>query len=207
MLLTIRSNLTDEQVQKALDRAVKIHEGQVALCHRTPFILHPLSVLNLISDWGITDTATRQAAVLHESLNPLCHQPLTFEQIGEDFGKKVAKIVQEGTFIYDDPMLESEDSEMKKAAKKRRQKALAEYFKTFKDKRIETLVIKVADRLLVTEDLLSTKPNQSGICFKEAKELFLVMKLRQPEIEAIKKTGEVWSRMRHKYGMVQQAVY
>ena len=203
MLLAVKDSEVGQQLDKALNLAMYVHEGQFTIHHHLPFITHPLDVLAFVSDWGVKNVAIRQAAILHESLNPQCANPMDFQMLYDEFGEKVASIVKDCTFVYDNPNLESEDEEVRKVAIKDQKRASNEFFKTFNEKSTSAIVIAVADRLLITAGLISVSPDKARPCFALAKELFTVMRSRHEDIR--KKQGEeVWSRMRYQLTQVSQ---
>jgi (p)ppGpp synthase/HD superfamily hydrolase len=201
---TGQSTAEDQEVVRAYRRAEKVHEGQVMLCLRTPFITHPLQVLAFVSDWGIKDTAVRQAEVLHETLQPHCENPMTFSQLQEEFGEKVANLVHECTFVYEDQNLHDLDPKIKKSAIKLRRLAISEFYTLFqKKKSVVALVVAVADSLAVTADLISQKPKNAVTCHSMAKPLYTAMMNRKVEIvEAL--NPEIWARMKYQHGLVAQ---
>jgi len=128
--------------EKQLAYAIKHHGNQtrkkVGDC-RIPYIIHPLDVMRQLQGWGIVDSKYEQlwtAALFHDLLEDT---DLTLSQLADDWGAKVASIVDELTFKGDDRNLE----------------AKAEYVASFVDKSIEALILKIADRLCNTADSMS----------------------------------------------------
>lgn len=69
----------------------------------SPYINHPIDVLNVLVQAGICDTATLAGAVLHDTIEDT---KTTFDEIQELFGPEIARIVQE---VSDDKTLPKEE--------------------------------------------------------------------------------------------------
>ncbi|RIA87973.1 HD domain-containing 3 [Glomus cerebriforme] len=84
-----------------IDFAAKKHSYQKRKdIARTPYINHPIGVAKNLTDAGVYDLATIQAAILHDTVEDT---ETTFEEIEQQFGQKVRNIVAECT---DDKTLE-----------------------------------------------------------------------------------------------------
>ncbi len=77
-----------EEIKKAYEYAKKEHAGMKRLTG-DDFITHPLEVTKILLDLNVDDT-TIIASLLHEVIN---NGNKTYEDIEEDFGEEVAKIV------------------------------------------------------------------------------------------------------------------
>ena len=77
-----------EQIKKAYEYAEKEHTGMKRLTG-DDFITHPLEVTKILLDLNVDDV-TIIASLIHEVIN---NGNKTFEDIEEDFGEEVAKIV------------------------------------------------------------------------------------------------------------------
>lgn len=76
-------------LNKAIIFATKAHKEQLRKVNHSPFIIHPLSVGCMLSDAGEgIDVAV--AGILHDTVEDT---DVTIEQIREEFGEDVAKIV------------------------------------------------------------------------------------------------------------------
>ena len=78
-----------ETIKKAYEYATKEHEGMKRLSG-DDFITHPLEVTKILMDLNVDDT-TIIASLLHEVIN---NGNKTYEDLQNDFGEEVAKIVQ-----------------------------------------------------------------------------------------------------------------
>ena len=75
-------------LSKAIDVAVKAHEGQKRASGED-YIIHPLIVSDMLISWGM-DISSVVAGVLHDTVEDT---DLTLEQIENDFGQDVALLV------------------------------------------------------------------------------------------------------------------
>ena len=192
-----------EQVAKALERATEIHAGQITAFHKLPFIKHPLEVLTYMAGWGVSEVNLRQAALLHEVLQPSLPKAMTFQQLYDEFGEKVAVAVKDTTFFFEKVV--EEDPRLMTLAKKARHEAMLEFFKGFQTKPLPSLILAVADRIVLISDVISYNPTMAHPHFKIARELFRSMMNRKFEIEEW--NPQVWARMRYHYGIISQMSY
>lgn len=81
------------QIQKALNTATHLHQGQARKGEEFPYIVHPYSVAIILSEYT-ADENILIAGLLHDTLEDCAYTP---EQLTADFGEKVASIVQEVT--------------------------------------------------------------------------------------------------------------
>ncbi|ADV21987.1 hypothetical protein I315_00324 [Cryptococcus gattii Ru294] len=80
---------------RTLDFAARKHSCQRRKdVDQSPYINHPISVANYLSSTGITDIRVLQAAILHDTVEDTC---TTLEEIADQFGNDVARIVEECT--------------------------------------------------------------------------------------------------------------
>ena len=70
---------------------------------RTPYINHPLGLVSILLQHGVSDTDVLQAALLHDTVEDT---DTTFEELQQEFGQEVMEIVRECT---DDKMLSKAD--------------------------------------------------------------------------------------------------
>ncbi len=140
------------QDQKELLRATNFaneqHAGQYRKGSGLPYIVHPISVLKQVREWGVRDTHTLQAAVAHDILEEKPN--VTIEALGKVIGKKAAAIVAELTFV---PDLQSTVSVGK-------QKEL--YLESFLTKSVQALIIKVSDRCCNSLDFFHSGSGSTG---------------------------------------------
>lgn len=121
-------NLTSK-IQKALRLAAVQHNGQYRKDGITPFIIHPIEVAIIISEY-IEDEDIICSALLHDVLEDT--QGCSYEKLAEDFGDKVASIVQS---LTDKPLPDLSWNE-------KHQK----YLEDLKNSRDEAVLICLADK-------------------------------------------------------------
>ena len=107
---------------------------------KTPYINHPIEVMSILSNAGITDVDTLCAAVLHDTIEDV---GVTYEQIYELFGENVANIVRQC----------SDDKSLPKEVRKQEQIIHAEHAM------ISTKLVKAADKLSNLSGLDSNPPS------------------------------------------------
>lgn len=89
-LLPQLSHSETEQVKRAYRMAEAAHEGQTR-DEGTPYIIHPLRVaIALVDELHIHSPALICSALLHDVIED---SPTTREQIAEEFGEEIARIV------------------------------------------------------------------------------------------------------------------
>ncbi|CAG8490417.1 6733_t:CDS:2 [Cetraspora pellucida] len=103
------------------------------------YINHPIGVAKNLTDAGITDFATIQAAILHDTVEDT---ETTFEEIESKFGNEVRKIVEEVT----------DDKSLQTAERKRLQ---IEHTPHISDK---AKLVKLADKLYNLRDMQRSVP-------------------------------------------------
>lgn len=82
-----------ELFDRALIFAAQRHSGQRRKMQDTPYILHPIEVASIVGTMT-ADQETLAAAVLHDTVEDA---GVTFEEIQENFGKRVALLVMTET--------------------------------------------------------------------------------------------------------------
>lgn len=82
--------LTDK-IRKALRLAATQHDGQHRRDNITPFIIHPIEVAMIVSEYTNNEDII-SSALLHDVLEDT--QGCSYEKLLEDFGSKVADIIQ-----------------------------------------------------------------------------------------------------------------
>jgi (p)ppGpp synthase/HD superfamily hydrolase len=135
-----------ENVQKAIELAVKLHAGQFRKEHNTagyriPFIVHPMQVMKLVFDWGCGTPTNLVAAICHDVLEDT---GITPEALKTAIGDEAYRIVDELTFH--EQGVDPRDKQAQKAA----------YLKTFTHKSVNALVIKAADRYCNVHDFINS---------------------------------------------------
>lgn len=149
-------------VHEAMRFAAVAHEGQSRKDVELPYIVHPVSVMRRIASWGIVDAPILSAALLHDTIEDTA---VTYELIRSRFGEPLAKLVNEVT-RYDD--LTYADK--------------AEYMRSFANKSIPAVVIKIADRLCNVEDFaFADKEKYAFKYFWKAECVFDLLDIRAQE--------------------------
>lgn len=106
---------------------------------KTPYINHPIEVMTMLFDAGVTDTATLCAAVLHDTIEDTL---VTQDQLLEEFGHEIAIIVTEC----------SDNKSLPKEIRKQQQIEHARVVST------EAKLVKAADKLSNLSDLELNPP-------------------------------------------------
>lgn len=115
-------------VFKALNFAAQCHSGQRRKDEsKSPYINHPIMVVELLSSCGVTDIDTLAAAALHDTIEDT---GVKREDLETQFGSKIASIVVE---CSDDKMLD-------KVTRKKQQLAHAAAAS------VEARMVKIADK-------------------------------------------------------------
>lgn len=78
-------------VQKAIDFATKVHEGQYRKGTDRPYIVHPMEVGKIVSTMT-QDEEIISAAILHDTIEDC--EGVTAQMIEQMFSKRVAELVQ-----------------------------------------------------------------------------------------------------------------
>lgn len=136
------SEQQSELLDKALDYAVKMHDGQLRASGE-PYIVHPIAVANLLLDIGM-DHSTIAAALLHDCIEDTS---ATEEEITSLFGSEICMLVTSVTKLA---KIVFKSKEEEQAENFRRM-----FFAMAKD--IRVILIKLADRVhnMRTLDALS----------------------------------------------------
>ena len=105
----------------------------------TPYINHPIEVMNLLNRFGVSEVDTLMAAVLHDTIEDTA---TTFDEIQTTFNSNVANIVKECT----------DDKSLPKAVRKQLQ---IEHVKTAS---LPALLVKLGDKYSNLKDLMENPP-------------------------------------------------
>lgn len=126
-----------EKIEKALNLAAEKHNCQIRKSSKLPFIIHPVSVMIILSNYT-EDQDILTASLLHDILEDV--EDYDYQNLKNDFGEKIAQIV-EGV---------SEDSELianRLNDKKTWQSRKEQYIENLKDDSFESLMICAADKI------------------------------------------------------------
>jgi (p)ppGpp synthase/HD superfamily hydrolase len=89
----------DMNLDIALIEMRKAHKGQTRWDKKTPYEVHPIEVVRILRDMGVTDDTILCAGYLHDVLEDTDYSR---NNIDVKFGKRVSKLVQELTNPSDD---------------------------------------------------------------------------------------------------------
>jgi GTP diphosphokinase / guanosine-3',5'-bis(diphosphate) 3'-diphosphatase len=128
-----------KKISKALVFASNAHRGQLRKDGKTPYINHPIQVMNLLVEEGIDDSELLCAALLHDVVEDT---DTSTELIEKKFGKRVAELVAE---VTDDKFLSQVE---------RKQKQLA----TASQLSYEARLIRLCDKICNVHDMLHAPP-------------------------------------------------
>jgi len=133
---------------------------------KVPYIIHPLQVLQRMQRWGINknnleDQDLWKAALFHDVLEDT---PITYKFLQDLIGDVAVGLVAELT--HDEKTSTKED-----------------YLATFKEKSVESLVIKIADRLCNVDDFIQDNPGYAYRYMLKAGTLLVAMSNRKDEIK------------------------
>lgn len=160
-----------------IDKTVKFvaehHASQFRKGSGLPYVIHPMTVLYKVSSWGIKDEDIWNESLCHD-LYEECPN-LNKQDLLDIIGTKAESVVSELTFIEDI------NSELTKQEQKQ------QYMDSFKNKSIESLIVKIADRCCNTLDFLLDNPSYAKKYWEKAENLISLVYSRQREI--IRKYG------------------
>ena len=128
-------------ILKAADFAARKHRFQKRKdADASPYINHPIAVAMLLSDvGGVSDEDVIAAALLHDTIEDTNTTP---EELDQEFGEKIRKMVQEVT----------DDKKMKKAERKRHQVEHAKHLSA------GAALVKLADKTSNVLDVAHNPP-------------------------------------------------
>tara|TARA_Y100000034_G_C6821681_1_gene370117 strand:- start:335 stop:886 length:552 start_codon:yes stop_codon:yes gene_type:complete len=157
----------------AIELVLKWHKNQMRSGElngcQLPFIVHPISVMRRVWGWGFATPIVMDACACHDTKEDT---DITWEELREVIGEDATDIVAELTYVGTTP------------------EEKAEYIKSFKDKSIEALVIKVGDRLENVIDFMLTKPDYAKKYCDKAKLLFQALVDRKEELPF-----QIWNKI------------
>lgn len=156
-------------VDQAVEFAHIAHMGQYRNGDdylRVPYIIHPLDVVRQLHCWGITAEkyeALWVAAICHDVVEDT---NITIDKIAELWGSDVASIVSEMTFVEGIDCTKND------------------YLKSFVDKSLHSLVLKIADRMCNIADFMASNDTKDYAkkYYKKAKPLFDTYSARLDEL-------------------------
>lgn len=167
-----------EQIETAtkwmMDKISQLQRKGHVNWHTIPYFYHCVQVSNLVFKFGAGTVNNQLAALCHDVFEE--NFSVTEPEMEAVTNPEVVSIVKELTF---DPKDMTKD----------------EYMSSFKDKSIDAVIIKVADRLCNVMDFQLTKPDYAFKYMNKALALFdIVTQSRQDEV--ISKYGiETWKKI------------
>lgn len=117
------------------------HRGQKRKNLTSPYINHPIAVAELLSRYGVNDTATLQGAILHDTIEDTQTTPAEIEEL---FGTEVKTIVLEV----------SDDKNLPLAERKRLQIEHAPHLSE------KAKLIKIADKINNVYEIIYAPPKE-----------------------------------------------
>src|SRR5246127_918658 len=160
LLATIGKNRPSDDIgviRKAWEFCVQHHSGQLRASGE-PYVLHPLEVAQVLAEMKLDATAIA-AGLLHDAVEDT---PVTTEDITEQFGEQVARIVEGVTKIDKIQFANREDRQ----AENVRKMLLA----MVSDVRV--VLIKLADRLHNMRTLEHLKPERQEAIARETMDIY-----------------------------------
>lgn len=154
-----------EYINRSWYLANDYHTGQFRKNSNLPYMCHISDILKKISEWGIEDTNTVCAAIMHDTIEDT---EATFTDIYNISTVEIAKIVEELTFV------DGFDKQ--------------QYINSFELKSVESFVIKIADRICNAKDFLMFDPQYAVKYLNKARVFSQFLQNRKKEI--ITKYGE-----------------
>lgn len=149
------------ELQRAVNFANSVHAGQLRKDSNLPYIVHPMEVLSLLSEWGVTDLVAWKAALCHDVLEE--RPDIALKAVISFIGKEAALVVEELTFRFD-PLNNLPHATQKEL-----------YMKSFMSKSIRAITIKMADRCRNTCNFMVSKPEYAGKYWRKGVPLFDAM--------------------------------
>lgn len=157
-----------KEISEVLNWVVKAHEGTYRKGFGIPYSVHPISVMKRICAWKIIDSVVYKASLAHDVLEDC--ESVKLPELEQVIGVEAAKIVEELTF-------KQENLPHNLVAKNK-----AIYIAEVGNKSIESLIIKLADRIENTEDFIISDPFYAKKYWDKAKALFECFAKRSDEI-------------------------
>lgn len=117
----------ENNIEKAIEYATKMHQGQYRKGTKIPYIVHPIEVMQILKENNANPT-TIICGLLHDTVEDT---PATVEEIEKLFGEEVAKIIS----------VESENKQLPYRERK------AEHMSRVKNGSYQAKMVNCADKL------------------------------------------------------------
>lgn len=157
MLLSYNPKYDADLLQRAVDRATQLHEGQKRKSGE-PYIIHPLAVGKILAEIGMDDH-TIVAGILHDVVEDTV---FTSENVKDEFGEDIALMVDGVTKLTNLVYSSKEEAQAENIRKM--------FLAMSKD--IRVLVIKLCDRLHNMRTIEYMKPEKIQEKCKETLEVY-----------------------------------
>ncbi|WP_084050830.1 RelA/SpoT family protein [Deinococcus hopiensis] len=167
LLLASRSVQERERVEQAYVFARDAHAG-VNRKSGEPYITHPVAVAVILAKLGM-DTDSLLAGLLHDTVEDV--DGVTFEQIEEQFGPDVRRIVEGETKVSKLSKQGSQQAEVRDTGRDIQAENLRQMLIAMTGD-IRIIVVKLADRLHNMRTLGSMKPEKQQRIARETMEIF-----------------------------------
>jgi len=169
LLDKIRDYLPQERaelVERALDYAVRMHDGQSRRSGE-PYIEHPVSAAKYLADLSL-DAPTIAAALLHDVVEDC---DVTVDDLRREFGDDVASLVDGVTKLTKLDSLASDDRDVHRPANDRQAESLRKMLVAMAED-IRVVLIKLADRLHNMQTLGALGPDRREAIAQETLDIY-----------------------------------
>src|SRR5580704_7956206 len=150
-------SLEGEWLRRVYEVADRAHEGQRRASGES-YIEHPLAVAGILADLEM-DRQTIAAALLHDVVEDTS---ITSEEVAEQFGEEIARLVEGVTKLTRIPYQSKEDAQVENLRKM--------FMAMAKD--IRVIIIKLADRLHNMRTLASLPPSKQYAIARETLDIY-----------------------------------
>lgn len=161
------------QIDNAVKIAMDAHRGQYRKDGITPFITHCIEVFKGLRDWTVEDEPTLCASITHDSLEDLkIRGGLTHQTFAARMKREMGEVAT--GYAWDMTFLKGENYPSK-----------SDYLKSFSDKPIQTVAIKLSDRYHnVLDYIRNPETRKYGVkYFHKADAFFEIAAVRTPELK------------------------
>lgn len=159
-------------LDSAIAFAATAHADQRRKYDGLPYITHPIHVMTILHEAGITDEAILIAAVLHDVVEDT---PCSSEAIYRRFGERVATLVEELTDVYTSKAFPDLNRKARKAKERERIAATS----------ADAQTIKYADFLSNTASIVPNDPSFARLYLDEKEKILAVARKGNPALLVI----------------------
>jgi len=144
------------KIQKAINKASILHDGQRRKGNNLPYIVHPFSVAFILSIYT-DDEDIIAAGLLHDVLEDV--KGYYFKDLKKDFGSRISKIVKE--------ISEDKDPNIKEDKKATWQTRKEKYLSHLKNASYEAMMVCCADKIHNLHSLIEAYKEQGDELWKK----------------------------------------